>query len=99
VIAVPVLPRRLDESGEPVEELKRREVDDTIGPRPRGLPPATPPDPVGRLVSQEHVADPRLGGISFLHRFGSALNHHVPLLEIGPVAVSLTKGWLPSSTS
>jgi len=25
------------------------------------------------------AARPRLGGISFLHRFGSALNHHVHL--------------------
>jgi hypothetical protein len=25
------------------------------------------------------AACPRLGGISFLHRFGSALNHHVHL--------------------
>jgi hypothetical protein len=46
---MPVLPRRRDEIGEPVEELKRRELDDAIGSRPRGLPPATPPDPVGGL--------------------------------------------------
>jgi len=40
VISVPVLPRRGDESGEPVEELKRREFDDAIGPRHfgNGLP-------------------------------------------------------------
>ena len=55
--AMPVLPRRRDEIGEPVEELKRREFDDAIGSRPRGLPPTTPPDPVGRLVPREHVAD------------------------------------------
>jgi hypothetical protein len=54
---MPVLPRRRDEIGEPVEELKRREFDDAIGSRPRGLPPTTPPDPVGGLVSREHVAD------------------------------------------
>ena len=42
---MPVLPRRRDEIGEPVEELKRREFDDAIGSRPRGLPPTTPPDP------------------------------------------------------
>ena len=54
---MPVLPRRRDEIGEPVEELKRREFDDAIGSRPRGLPPTTPPDPVGRLVPREHVAD------------------------------------------
>jgi hypothetical protein len=29
VVAMPVLPRRRDEIGEPVEELKRREFDDT----------------------------------------------------------------------
>jgi hypothetical protein len=40
VIAMPVLPRRRDEIDEPVEELKRREFDDAIGSRPRGLPPA-----------------------------------------------------------
>jgi len=50
VVAMPVLPRRRDEIGEPVEELKRREFDDAIGSRPRGLPPTTPPDPVGRHV-------------------------------------------------
>ena len=57
VVAMPVLPRRRDEIGEPVEELKRREFDDAIGSRPRGLPPTTPPDPVGGLVPREHVAD------------------------------------------
>ena len=55
--AMPVLPRRRDEIGQPVEELKRREFDDAIGSRPHGLPPTTPPDPVGGLVSREHVAD------------------------------------------
>ena len=45
VIAMPMLPRRRDEIDEPVEELKRRELDDAVGSRPRGLPPATPPDP------------------------------------------------------
>jgi hypothetical protein len=57
VISMPVLPRRRDEIGEPVEELKRRELDDAIGSWPRGLPPTTPPDPVGGLVPREHVAD------------------------------------------
>jgi hypothetical protein len=57
VIPVPVLARRRHEIGEPVEELKRREFDAAIGSRPRGLPPTTPPDPVGGLVSGEHVAD------------------------------------------
>ena len=35
----------------------------------RGIPDAVMP----------RAARPRLGGISFLHRFGSALNHHVHL--------------------
>ena len=38
---VPVLARRRHEIAEPVEKLKRREVDDAIGPRPRGLAAAT----------------------------------------------------------
>ena len=45
VIPVPVLPRRRDEIGEPVEELNRREFDDAIGSRPRGLAAAAGPDP------------------------------------------------------
>jgi hypothetical protein len=50
VVAMPVLPRRRDEIGEPVEELKRRERDDAIGSRPRGLATAAWPDPErGRL--------------------------------------------------
>ena len=57
VIAMPVLPRRRHEIGEPVEKLKRREFDDAVGSRPRGLPAATPPDPVGGLVPGHHVAD------------------------------------------
>jgi hypothetical protein len=50
VVAMPVLPRRRDEIGEPVQELKRRELDDAISSRPRGLPAAAGPDPErGRL--------------------------------------------------
>ena len=59
--AMPVLARRRDEIGEPVEELKRQEFDDAIGSRPRGLLPTTAPDPVGgpngAPASGEHVAD------------------------------------------
>jgi hypothetical protein len=55
--AMPVLARRRYEIGEPVEELKRREFDNAMSSRPRGLPPTIPPDPVGRLVPGEHVAD------------------------------------------
>jgi hypothetical protein len=54
---MPVLPRRRDEIGEPVEELKRRELDDAIGSRPRGLAAAAGPDPVGGFVSGQRVAD------------------------------------------
>ena len=46
--AMPVLPRWRHEIGEPVHKLKRRELDDAIGPRPRGLAAATGSDPVGR---------------------------------------------------
>ncbi len=52
-----MLPRRRDEIGQAVEELKRRELDDTVNSRPRGLTPAAGADPVGRFVSREHVAD------------------------------------------
>ncbi len=57
VVAMPVLARRRDEIGEPVKELKRRELHDTIGSRPRGLPAAAGPDPVGCFMPREHVAD------------------------------------------
>ena len=57
VIAMPMLPRRRDEIGEPVEELKRRELDDAVGPRPGGLAAAAGPDPGGGFVPGQHVAD------------------------------------------
>ena len=57
VVAMPVLPRRRDEIGEPVQKLKRRELDDAIGPRPRGLAAAAGPDPGGGFVPRQHVAD------------------------------------------
>ena len=57
VVAMPVLPRRRHEIGEPVEELKRREVDDAIGSRPGERSAAAGPDPVGRFVSREQRAD------------------------------------------
>jgi hypothetical protein len=57
VVAMPVLARRRHEIGEPVEELKRQEVDDAVRPRPRGLSRAARADPVGGLVSGDHVAD------------------------------------------
>jgi hypothetical protein len=57
VIAMPVLPRRRHEIGEPVEELKRRDLDDAIGPWPRGLPPAARADPGGGCVPWQRGAD------------------------------------------
>jgi hypothetical protein len=54
---MPVLPRRRHEGSAPVEELKWGKLDDAADARPRGLPPAPRADPVGRLVSREHVAD------------------------------------------
>ena len=54
---MPVLPRRRDQIGEPVQELKRREFDNAIGSRPRGLAAAAGSDPVGGFVSGQHVAD------------------------------------------
>ncbi len=56
VVAMPVLPRRRDGIGEPVEGLKRREFDDTARSRLPGLPPTTPPDSVGGFVPRQHVA-------------------------------------------
>jgi len=44
---MPVLPRRRDEIGEPVEELKRREFDDAIRIGPRGFSRPSLADPVG----------------------------------------------------
>jgi hypothetical protein len=57
VIAMPVLPRRRHEVSKPVEELKWGKLNDAAGARPCGLPPASRADPVGHLVSGEHVAD------------------------------------------
>ena len=57
VVTVPVLPRRRHEIGKPIEELKRRELDDAAGPRPCGLPRATRADPVGGFVPGQHVTD------------------------------------------
>ncbi|GDX97162.1 hypothetical protein LBMAG47_28270 [Planctomycetia bacterium] len=63
-------------------ELERREVDDAIGSRPRGLPAAAGSDPVGGFVSGQHVAD--LGDA-----VGWAADHGEPLQRKGrPGAVS-----------
>jgi len=57
VIAMPVPPRLWNEIRKPVEELKRRELDDAIGPRLRGLSLSAWPDPAGGLVPGHHVTD------------------------------------------
>ena len=57
VIPMPMLPRRRDEVRQTIEELKRRDVHDASGSRSRGLAAAAGPDPVGRLMSRQHVAD------------------------------------------
>jgi hypothetical protein len=57
MIPMPVLPRRRDEIHQTVEELKRRELDDASGSRPRGLPAAARPDPAGGFVPGQHVTD------------------------------------------
>jgi hypothetical protein len=81
VIPVPVLPRRRYEIGEPVEKLKRRELDDVGGPWPRGLSRATRADPAGGFVPGQHAAD-----------FGDAAvrtaDHREPMKrEGGPCAI------------
>jgi len=62
VVAMPVLARRRHEIGEPVEEPKRREFDDAISSRPRGLPSTTPPEKPESFAFWQPVAffaDPR----------------------------------------
>jgi hypothetical protein len=49
---MPVLARRRHEIGEPVEKLKRRELDNAVGPWPRGFSRATRASPVGGFVSR-----------------------------------------------
>jgi len=43
-----MLARRRDEIGEPVQELKRRELDDAVRSRSRRLAAATGSDPAGK---------------------------------------------------
>ena len=45
VVAMPVLPRRRDEIGGPVQKLKRRDFDDAIHPRLRGFSLSAGPAP------------------------------------------------------
>ncbi len=63
---MPVLARRRDESGEPVQKLKRREFDDAIGSRPCGLAAADHEEPTKGeggpgAVSQQVLAADLLG--------------------------------------
>ena len=82
VVAMPVLPRRRHEIGEPVEELNWRELDDAIGSWPRGLSAAATPDPVGGFVPREHVADSGCASVG-------VADHGEPFKrERGPDAVS-----------
>ena len=74
--------RRRDQVRQTIETLKRRELHDARSSRPRGLPAATGSDPVGRLVSGEHVADAGDAAVF-------AADHGEPLeREGGPGAVS-----------
>ena len=78
---MPVLPRLQDEVREPVEELMRREFDDAVGPRTRRFLWSAGPDPVGRLMSRQHVADAGDAAVC-------AADHREPLqCEGGPGAI------------
>ena len=57
VLAMPMLPRRRDEIGEPVQELKRCGFDDAIRTEPRGRAVAAGSDPVDGFMSGQHVAN------------------------------------------
>ena len=59
VVPVPVFSRRRHEIGEPVEELKRRQLDDAIRIGPRGFSRPSLADPIAGLVPRQHVADSR----------------------------------------
>jgi len=68
-----MLARRRDEIGEPVQELKRGELDDAVRSRSCGLAAATGADPVGRPMSRQHVADASdLAGWAADHGFVSS---------------------------
>ena len=74
VIAMPVLPRSGHEISEPVDKLKWRKLDDTADARPRGLPSAPRANPVGRLVSREHVAVDNRDQNACVHRKTTGLS-------------------------
>jgi hypothetical protein len=52
-----VFSRWRDEIGKSVQELERREFDDTFGSRPRGLSAPSRADPIGGLVSRQPIAE------------------------------------------
>ena len=58
VIPMPVPPGRWDQRCQPVEKLKRRQLDDTTGPGPRRLSRASRANPVPALVPRQGVANP-----------------------------------------
>ena len=58
VIPVPVPPGRWEQRCQPVEKLKRRQLDDTAGPGPRQLSRASRANPIPALVPGQGVANP-----------------------------------------
>ncbi len=58
VIPMPVPPGRWDQRCQPVKKLKRRQLDDTTGPRPRRLSRTSRANPVPALVPRQRVANP-----------------------------------------
>jgi hypothetical protein len=96
---MPVLPRRRDKVRQSIEELKRREFDDTVGSRPRGLPPTAPPDPVGGFVPREHVADasdPAVRAAAYgqpFEREGRPCTVSEKMLEVTSIASGRVEKW------
>jgi hypothetical protein len=58
VIPMSVPPRRWDQVCQPIEKLKRTQLDDTAGPGPRRLFCASRANPVPALVPRQRVANP-----------------------------------------
>ena len=98
---MPVLPRRRDEIGEPVEELKRRELDDAVCRRLRGLSAAAGPDPVGGFVSGQHVADagcaavcdPVALAVTPIRRIRARAGRHCRRVDLGYPAAAIHSGF------
>ena len=97
-VAMPVLPRRWAEIGEQVEELTRRQLDETARAGPRELSRAVRADPVGGFVSGHHVADLcDEAGLAADH--GESLERLVDGPVMGPFksrtkALGAERGWL-----